>query len=207
MADSPQDIDEGYVKYESEWLPGDAPDAVRVADLERWRAPLYAAGLIGFDEEHNVGYGNLSVRAEAPGQFIISGTQTGHLAETHGAHYALVTRVDIDANRVSSIGPVAASSEAMTHAALYALAANVAAVVHVHSRPLWNRYRDVLPTTDPAVAYGTPQMAREFARLWKRGGLREAGIAVMGGHADGLLSTGATLEEAAERMLALSSAR
>ena len=207
MSQTPHDVDEGYIKYDAEWLPGPAPDAVHVAELERWRSPLFEAGLIGHDEALNVGYGNLSVRAETPGQFVITGTQTGHLAETSGEHYALVTEVDIDANRVRSVGPIAASSEAMTHAALYALGANVAAVVHVHSRELWNRYRDVLPTTASDVAYGTPQMAREFGRLWRRTGFREAGIAVMAGHDDGLLSIGATLEEAAQRMLALSSAR
>ncbi len=207
MSDAPQDVDEGYIKYDAEWQVGPPPDAALVADLERWRAPLYEAGLIGYDDELRVGFGNLSARAREGGLFVISGTQTGHLDTTSGEHYALVTDVDLDANRVSSVGPVAASSEAMTHAALYALGVNIAAVVHVHSRALWDRYRGVLPTTAEDVAYGTPGMAREFGRLWRRSGFRESGIAVMAGHADGLLSIGASLEEAAGRMLKLNSAR
>ena len=47
-------------------------------------------------------------------EFVISGTQTGSVAQTGGQHYARVTDYDIDANRVSSTGPVEASSESLT---------------------------------------------------------------------------------------------
>ncbi len=199
-------IDEGYIKYESHWSEGPPPDTAAAAELERWRRPLHDAGLIGHDAEHDVGYGNLSIRTGSGPAFIITGTQTGHLDTTGPEHYALVTRTDIDSNRVWSTGQVRASSEAMTHAAVYALSATIAAVVHVHSRALWNTYRYVLPTTEPAVAYGTPAMAAEFSRLWRTGSFREQGLAVMAGHDDGILSFGASLEEAAARILTLAGA-
>jgi len=197
-------IDEGYIKYEARFTEGPPPDAERVAELERWRQPLHAAGLIGHYEDLGVGYGNISVRAAHAGAFVISGTQTGHIAETSALHYALVERVDIDANRVWSSGPIQASSEALTHAALYALSETVAAVVHVHSATLWQAFRGVLPTTGSEVAYGTPQMAHEFERLWSEGRFREEGLAVMAGHEEGIVSIGESLEEAAKRVLALS---
>jgi ribulose-5-phosphate 4-epimerase/fuculose-1-phosphate aldolase len=196
-------IDEGYIKYDSRWTRGPAPDAAIAARIERWRQPLHAIGLVGHDADLGVGYGNLSVRAGEQGQFVITGTQTGHLERTEPEHYAFVTRTDIPANTVWSTGPVNASSEAMTHAAIYALSPGIGAVVHVHSRPLWERYVDVLPTTRADVSYGTPAMAAEFTRLWSEGRFRNDGLAVMAGHEEGIVSISADIGEAAERILAL----
>ena len=207
MNDTPHGIDEGYVKYVCDWVEGPAPDASFVDDLNRWRAPLYAANLIGHDDRYDVGFGNLSVRGPGEGQFVISGTQTGHIEATTSEHYALVTGVDIAANRVTCLGPIHASSEAMTHAAIYGLDPAIGAVVHVHSSALWSRYRGELPTTDESVAYGTPAMAAEFERLWRESEFSKNGLAVMAGHDDGLVSIGATLEAATERMLALTESR
>ena len=196
-------IDEGYVKYHSTWARGPAPDPNAVALLNRWRRPLLAAGLIGHYADLNVGFGNISVRAPEPAEFIISGTQTGHIEFTSGDHYALVTKADIAANQVFCNGPIQASSEALTHAAIYRLSGSINAVVHVHSRKLWQRERDVLPTTQADIAYGTPQMAEEFSRLWQQTDFSSIGLAVMAGHDEGLVSIGVSLAEAAERILLL----
>lgn len=196
-------IDEGYIKYDSRWTEGPAPDRELAAELERWRAPLFAAGLIGHYEDLGIGYGNLSVRGPEPGEFVISATQTGQLAHTQADHYSLVTRVDIAGNTVWSTGPLRASSETMTHAAIYALSDAIGAVVHVHSKPLWDEHLNVLPTTKPDVAYGTPAMAEEFAQLWTAGRFRNDGLAIMAGHEEGIVSVGTTLEEAAQRILSL----
>ena len=196
-------LDEGDIKYDIDWTPGPAPDVETARELDRWRRPLYEAGLIGEYAELGIGFGNISKRCGAPGQFLISGTQTGHLAETDERHYALVTGVDIDKNTVTCSGPVKASSEAMTHAAIYALDGRIAAVVHVHSRSLWDRFLNVLPTTDARVPYGTPDMARELAKLFADFDFDETGVAVMAGHDEGLISFGPSLEAAAERMLSL----
>lgn len=195
-------VDEGYIKFASEWERGDGPDAAAVAILENWRRPLFEAGLIGYDDELGVGYGNISVRIGG-NQFAISGTQTGHLAVTTAAHYALVTSYDIDGNRVRSIGQTEASSESMTHAAIYALDNAINAVVHVHSRDLWDTLRGRLPTTSAQVGYGTPEMAHEFERLYRDTEFASTGVAIMGGHDAGILSFGRDLEEAARRVLAL----
>ena len=196
-------IDEGYIKYQSHWVeaPAPYPDAAR--ELDKWRQPLFRAGLIGHYEDLGIGFGNISVRCGKPAQFLISGTQTGHLANTDGNHYSLVSAYDIKANSVSCIGPVQASSEAMTHAAIYELDAGIGAIVHAHSLALWRQLIDQLPTTDVTIAYGTPEMAEEFRRLFRETDFREQGLAVMAGHDEGLISIGPTLEEAATGMLAL----
>lgn len=196
-------IDEGYIKYDSDWTPGPAPDKATTALLELWRRPLYDAGLIGHYDELGIGYGNISVRAPGPRQFVISGTQTGHIGTTTGEHYALVTSYDIDANSVSSTGPVQASSESLTHAAIYELSESIGAIVHVHSEHLWQALLDELPATRADVAYGTPEMAHEFERLYRETGFATVGVAVMAGHEEGIVSIGATLEDAATRVLAL----
>lgn len=196
-------IDEGYTKYEVDWQV-DAPlSGAQVDALDGCRRRLHAAGLIGFDAEHEVGYGNLSTRAEALGGFIISGTRTGDIEATDARHYSLVTGWDIDANRVHCRGPVQASSEALTHAAIYELDPAIGAVVHVHDRAAWRRYKGRLPTTAADIAYGTPDMARELQRLWRDTYLKAHGIAVMGGHPDGLIAFGRDIEQATKRILEL----
>lgn len=196
-------LDEGTIKYDSDWTPGPAPDTEATRLLEEWRRPLYQAGLIGHYKELGIGFGNLSVRTPAPRQFIISGTQTGHIAKTCGDHYSLVTDYDIAGNRVSSSGPVRASSESLTHAAIYELDDALNAVVHVHNHWLWQELRDQLPTTAADVPYGTPEMAQEFLRLYRDTELSSRGIAVMAGHDDGLISIGRSVQEAADRILSL----
>lgn len=196
-------IDEGYIKYRSFWTKAPIPNAAVTEELDTWRRPLRAAGLIGQYEELGIGYGNISIRCGEPGQFLISGTQTGHLEETDKTHYALVTSYNTHANIVCSVGPVQASSEAMTHAAIYGLDTTIGAIVHVHDRVLWRNLINTLPTTRADVAYGTPQMANEFRRLYRDTPFRQTGLAVMAGHEEGLLSFGITLEEATKKMLDL----
>ena len=196
-------IDEGYVKYQSHWTKAPAPHAAAAEELETWRQPLFEAGLIGEYEEHGIGYGNISVRCGEPGQFMISGTQTGHLARTDKSHYALITSWNVHSNLVCCVGLVQASSEAMTHAAIYQLDQHIGAIVHVHSGDLWRRHLNSLPTTAADVAYGTPAMANEFRRLYRDTDFRKTQLAVMGGHEDGIVSIGTTLEQAASRILRL----
>lgn len=196
-------IDEGYIKFDSQWQKTESLENSEIESLIRWRQPLYDAGLIGFYAELGIGFGNLSVRAGKAGQFIISGTQTGHLRDTGAEHYALVADYDIGKNRVVSIGASEASSESMTHAAIYELDPGIGAIVHVHSDGLWATLKGSAATTDAQVAFGTPEMALEFARLWSDSDFRDTGIAVMAGHEAGLVSTGGDLQQAAERILAI----
>jgi len=197
-------LDEGYIKYQSRWSEAPAPDPAAALLLDEWRKPLFEAGLVGHYEDIGIGFGNISIRSKEPRQFLITGTQTGHIAATTEQHYSLVTDYDIKRNEVHCSGPVQASSEAMTHAAIYELDPSIAAIVHVHSKALWDAHLDKLPTTSADVAYGTPEMAREFRRLYTDTIFGSEGIAVMGGHEEGLIAFGESLETAAEKILALS---
>lgn len=196
-------IDEGYTKYECDWQQAPALPKTAIEDLNAWRNRLYEQGLIGYYPEHDVGFGNVSIREGDSERFIISGTQTGHIAHTDERHYAKVTACDIEANHVVCEGPVQASSEALTHAAIYALDPGIRAVVHVHDADRWQALIDRVPTTSREIAYGTPEMAREFQRLYADTDFRVQGIAVMGGHDEGLVSFGKNINQAADRILHL----
>ena len=196
-------IDEGYTKFNIDWSRSGPLANPEIDELNAWRPALHAAGLIGHYKDLGVGYGNISVRVAPGGQFLISGTQTGNLESLGREHYALVTDYCISENRVSCTGPIQASSEALTHAMLYALEPAINAVVHVHDRNLWLRLKDRVPTTDAVVSYGTPEMALEFSRLFESTDFRDTGIAVMAGHEEGLVSIGNNIEHATRRILSL----
>jgi len=196
-------IDEGVIKFDAHWRKSPPLALPEITELLEWRKPLFDAGLIGHFEAIDVGYGNLSARIGDSDGFVISGTQTGHVARPDARHFALVTHYSIDANSVVSTGPVEASSESLTHAAIFALSASIRAVVHVHSEDLWVRLASSLASTRDGIAYGTPQMAREFARLYDETSFAESGVARMAGHEGGLVSFGISVQEAAERILAL----
>jgi L-ribulose-5-phosphate 4-epimerase len=194
-------IDEGYIKFDCRWTESPPLDGDVVEEIIKWRRPLFDAGLVGHFADIGIGFGNISMRSNTPGRFIITGTQTGHLAELSGAHLAEVTDYDIQGNSLFCRGPVRASSESLTHAAIYELDPELNAVVHVHSDALWQALRDTVPTTDAAIPYGTPEMAQEFRRLYRHTDFASAGLAVMAGHEGGLISIGHDLARAASRFL------
>jgi ribulose-5-phosphate 4-epimerase/fuculose-1-phosphate aldolase len=158
---------------------------------------LFQAGLIGVYPD-GIGYGNISVRGwdAKTGNFIITGTQTGHKPNLTAADFSVVTDYDIARNSVVCEGPVAASSEAMTHAAVYELDSRIGAVIHVHTRPLWQQGREFFPLTATEVAYGTPAMAAEMVRLYLGTRLPEIRVLIMAGHEEGVIAFGGSLAEA-----------
>lgn len=196
---------EGVIKFDLRFSPAPPLPMAELAELNAWRCILFQLGLVGQDpgRYEGLGYGNVSWRRppfDAPPTeraFVISGTQTGGLAELGAEHYALVTACDPAANRVDATGPLRPSSEALTHGALYALDAGLRCVLHVHSPLLWHQAGALgLPRTDPGAAYGTPAMAAEVARLYAEPAVRAGGILAMGGHEDGLVAFGADCEAA-----------
>jgi len=199
-------IDEGVIKFDCEWTRGPLPQHAVISDLNRWRRPLFDAGLIGYCKDTGVGFGNISVRVGLDAHFVISGTQTGHLANLTRSHYAQVTDCEIQNNRVACRGLVKASSESLTHAAIYELDPAIKAIVHIHSEALWQELHGKIPTTNPGAAYGTREMAEEFGRLYRDTDFADYGLAVMAGHDGGLISIGHDMAEAAGRFLEISAA-
>jgi hypothetical protein len=170
--------------------------------LNQWRYELWLKCLIGSYPD-GIGYGNLSVRLPDSDQFYISGTSTGGIPELAELHYPLVERCDPALNTIWCRGMIKASAESMSHAAVYDANPDIGAVVHIHNRQLWDKYLDILPTTDKKVEYGTPEMAAEITRIMTLPAVWDKKVFVMGGHEEGIISFGKTVEEAALLILEL----
>jgi len=190
---------EGVIKYQLAFSPGVAPAYERFAELNYWRCYLYRLGLIGQDPARygGLGYGNISGRVR-PGTaaFVISATQTGHLPLLCRDHYAEVTDFDLARNALTACGVHPPSSEALTHASIYACRDDVNCVMHVHCPVIWRRAEALqLMLTAPDIAYGTPQMASAVQAL-VQSRAETCGVIAMTGHEDGLLIYGADEQEA-----------
>lgn len=191
-------MEEGVIKFHCEWTDSDLGLSVPES-LLHWRDRMYKVGLIGVYQELDIGYGNISVRQ--PHGMLISGSQTGHLAELAPEGYALVTQYDIDKNSLKCQGRVKASSESLTHLAFYEADSQIQAIVHVHHRDLWSSLLHKIPTSSASVPYGTPAMAYEIKRLFSETNLPETKLMAMAGHEEGLIAFGETLEEASAILL------
>lgn len=139
-------MDEGVVKYRCDWKKAEPVAAENIADLMDWRDRLHSWGLIGV-YENGIGFGNISVRLGNSCQFVISGTQTAHLPNLGPASYSTVTEFNLEQNFLGCRGPVPASSESLTHAAVYLRAFDAGGIIHVHNPKLWQQLLFKIPTT------------------------------------------------------------
>ena len=187
-------MDEGYIKFKLNWKQTPPLPEARVRDIQQLRDELFRWGLIGALND-GIGFGNISKRHQHD-EFIISGTQTGHVPVTDASHFTVVTRFDINTNTIFCEGPTKASSESLTHAAFYSFDKNINAVIHIHDSKLWQEKLNNLPTTSPAVPYGTPEMAFEIHRVLRVGDIQNSRTIIMGGHQDGIICFGKNLSEA-----------
>jgi len=192
--------DEGYIKFNSQLHDSFPPAEWDVEQVNLWRDRLFAMKLIGAYDD-GIGYGNISIRSPHTDEFIITGTSTGGLSLLFPEHFTRVKGYNIGLNSVVCEGKIHASSETMTHAAVYACDSNIGAVVHIHSADHWNRMLNNIPTTSPSAAYGTPEMAHEIFRLYKETDFPEVRVMAMAGHEEGILSFGRTLDDAGSRLL------
>lgn len=203
---------EGVTKFSAEHSTRELSLTEReaVRTLRGWRALLFHLGVIGKNPTlyDGAAYGNVSARVPPfPGErgaraFVVSCTQTGGAAGVDHRDFCVVSACSPRTNRVKSAGPCPPSSESLTHGALYDLSPTIRAVLHIHAPLLFSRAAELrLPTTDKAVAYGTPEMAKEMARLWRDTNLPDRRVLAMGGHQDGVVAFGATPNDAGQRLL------
>jgi len=187
---------EGYTKFNCKRIEKELTEDI--SEINRWRKKFYSLKLIGA-YDNGVGFGNISIR-NGEG-FLISGTKTGGIKKLTGKHYTQVTDWNYLENNLTCIGPIDASSESLTHGAVYEADSGINAVVHVHNLGLWARLIFQIPTTSMQVEYGTPEMAEEIFRLFRETKVKEKKILVMGGHKEGIISFGKDLNEAGNILL------
>ena len=185
----------GVVKFACEHIAVELAPFPGFEELNACRRELLELQMIGVDAD-GIGFGNLSVRAADARQLYITGSGTGGRARLTLADYAKVTAYDLERNWLRCEGRTVSSSESLTHAAVYSSEPQVGAVIHCHSSVVWTRLLEREPTTSADVEYGTPQMAFEVQRLFRKTDVRDRQIFAMAGHADGVIAFGRDVDDA-----------
>jgi len=192
--------DEGVIKFKLTLKRAPAPEMNQVIALEKWRALFFKLGLIGEYPIEKVGFGNLSSRLPKK-SFIITGSQTGHLAHLQAHHYTKVIECDLKKGSVTAEGLIPPSSESLTHYGIYEANSAIQYVFHVHHKELWEMLKNgPFDFIDEDIPYGTQEMAQAASDLLFN---KTSGIFVMKGHNDGIISYGTSAEEAGRIILDL----
>lgn len=192
--------DEGVIKFKLTLKRAPAPEMTQVINLEKWRALFFKLGLVGEYPTDNIGYGNLSSRLQKK-SFLITGSQTGHLAHLQAHHYTKVIDCDLKKGSVTAEGLIPPSSESLTHYGIYEANANIQYVFHIHHKGLWEMLvNGDFDFIDEDIPYGTQEMAQAAEDLI---GNKSSGVFVMKGHEDGIIAYGPTAEETGRILLDL----
>ena len=196
---------EGVIKYQLNHHLESLPDDYSIMAINAWRILMYRLQLIGQDDARYEGYGfgNISQRVDSKlGQFIISGTQTGHIPVLTTNDYCLVTSANPELNQIHATGICKPSSEALTHASVYLQGKKIQAVIHVHCPEIWRNTKKLkLPHTTGNITYGTPEMATAVSQLFKQENWQQGSIFTMLGHKDGVIAFGENLTQAANALI------
>jgi ribulose-5-phosphate 4-epimerase/fuculose-1-phosphate aldolase len=188
--------DEGYIKFQPIWQQQPAFPAAELSNLLHWRQACYQRQWIGAYPD-GIGFGNISERCFAnPEHFYITGSATGGLIELNPEQVAKVTATDAAHNKLWCEGPILASSESMSHAAIYQELPWVQAVIHIHELTFWERLLHQVPTTDADAPYGSPEMVSSIIDLLRTTDLPQQQIFVMEGHVEGIFAFGEDLAAA-----------
>lgn len=190
-------MDEGYIKFRAIWEQTAPFSGLSVSELIHWRQACHDKGWIGM-YENGIGFGNISLRYDDTTQFLITGSATGGVQQLDHTHIAKVTRVATTENTLWCEGPLVASSESMSHAAIYEELPWVNGVIHIHHLKFWQAALHQLPTTAAHAPYGSPEMVESIVELLKTTALPQSKVFVMEGHEEGLFAFGHDLEEAFE---------
>ena len=192
---------EGYVKYSAEHTTCPIIEAPNWKELNEARTHLHKLGLIGVYSD-GIGYGNVSIR-HRENEFLISGTATGAAPVLSLNEYCLVNFFDIKQNRVVTSGQIQASSESMTHGAVYQSCGEANCVIHIHSKKIFDGMsRGNYPSTPENAEYGTPEIALAIGKCAENSGKNEGQI-VLAGHVEGVIAYGHSVERAFNLILML----
>lgn len=192
--------DDGIIKFQYNWENKALETTKELEELIKYRDLAHEKGFIGIYDD-GIGYGNMSKRVQEG--FLVSGSATGSIIQSNSNHYSLVHQWSIENNEIWCRGPIAASSESLTHAIIYEELPQVNGILHIHDIKLWKRYYHSLPSTCSHIAYGTTDMARAVQFL-VRNLDKEEDVFLMKGHEEGLLAYAQNLENAFQIFMDLS---
>ena len=192
---------EGYIKYVSLYEKSDVIEALGWEELNAARQKCFMLGLVGV-YSNGIGYGNLSIRYKDE-EFLITGTSTGSKPALTCEDYSLVRSFNMSRNSVVCTGPAQASSESMTHGAIYRARHGVNCVIHIHSKKIYDSMiRDNYPATPKEAAFGTSEIALAIEKCAENIG-KDEGQIVLAGHDEGIIAYGENTERALELIMEL----
>jgi ribulose-5-phosphate 4-epimerase/fuculose-1-phosphate aldolase len=184
---------DGIIKYNFDFQESKPLEKNLWKKIEEVRERLYALKLIGVKE--GIGYGNISERLGA-NSFVITGTQTGDLHSLSNEHYSLIEAFNDEKFFLKSSGAIKPSSEALTHGTIYNLSDEIGAVIHIHSKILWDFMLEKNYKKTEDVPYGSTEMIEEVKRIYQDANPLNDPKFVMSGHEEGIISFGRNLKEA-----------
>ncbi|MCP4193643.1 MAG: class II aldolase/adducin family protein [Planctomycetaceae bacterium] len=194
-------IDEGYIKYSANRRDGDVEYTQDVRNLSMVRTTLFNEGLIGV-YENGIGFGNVSYRIDEH-SFVISGSATGGEMVLKPEQFAIVESFDLEKNSVNVVGKIDASSESMSHGAVYEAMPEVNTVIHVHSRKIFDYMLEKhYPKTPKEITFGTPELATSIKKVIL-GNKSPNGVLVTEGHDEGVIVYAVNLDIAYDLINAL----
>lgn len=187
---------DGVVKFNCYWKQSgpiitDEPFSI----MNYWREVLLNMDLIGA-YENGVGFGNMSLRNNNSSKFFITGSATGEISVLEPGHYVKVEGCNFDEYSVMCSGSLKASSESLTHAAIYKADPGANAIIHVHNLEQWESLKNEVPTTLEDFEYGSAGLAKDIFRLFEETDVQKKKIIVMAGDRAGLITFGNDMDEA-----------
>jgi ribulose-5-phosphate 4-epimerase/fuculose-1-phosphate aldolase len=188
----------GSVKFNCDRTEARLTRFAEFDELNRCRRKLIDLGMVGVDA-NGIGFGNLSVRDGVTlSRFYITGSGTGRIAELTPADCARVVAYNFAHNWLRYEGARVASSESLTHAAVYESDPDTHAIIHCHDLKLWKTLlqNGNVPSTPKGIEYGTPEMAFAVQRLFQTTDVKAQKIFVMTSHNGGLIALGKEIGEA-----------
>lgn len=190
---------DGYIKYQCNLSRNILENYPEMELINIYRRKLRKLKMVGVYPS-GISYGNVSMRIDKF-RFLITGTQTGSFDNLEACHFAIVNGWDIDKNILYCVGELNASSEALSHAAIYEVLTNCNAVIHVHHLQLWKQLLNKIPTIPESAEYGTPEIANAIANSILSNNAQTKGNIALAGHYEGLISYGETIESASTEIL------
>lgn len=194
-------IKEGYIKFAVHLNEMDIVLPETLSELNAVRSTLHDKGMIGVLPV-GIGFGNVSVKPLGSDHFFISGSATGGKRILEPEDYCRVDRCSAARNEVFCSGRIRASSETLSHDAVYHAKASVGCVIHIHHKAFFKKLlaAQTIPATSKEAEFGTPEMAEEIQQLVKAH-TAPTGILVMTGHEDGIIAWGSTVSETYEVLI------
>lgn len=178
-----KEVTDSYIKYLCNFTYDTNISNPDINKFNHLRSILLELRLIGTYPD-GVSYGNLSQK-QKNNAVIITGTNTGSKTTLTPLDFSCIYDYSINDNFVTCKGGKRASSESLTHLAIYENS-SAEVVVHIHSLRLWEKLIHIYPSSSPEAKFGTVELANEFKDLIQKYEMTSSGVIISGGHKEGI---------------------